>query len=144
MVRLLITDKQLPVLVRAENRKWQKTAMVEMGDSYWVPPVILKKHKWTESAQKHKHFSLIGKRESRLVQCSQRSPCPATKQKQHTNDTSFHATHEKGQSKHKKFSSLYAVTKSHLWVLLRDRSTTPQVYLSYRHKEILKKHLFEE
>jgi len=49
MVRLLITDKQLPVPIRAENRKWKKMATVEMGDTSHVTPVILEKHRWTES-----------------------------------------------------------------------------------------------
>lgn len=29
MIRLLISDKQLPVLIWAVNRKWKKTEMVE-------------------------------------------------------------------------------------------------------------------
>ena len=37
MVRLLITDKQLPVLIRAENRKQKKTAVVEIGDLKCTP-----------------------------------------------------------------------------------------------------------
>lgn len=40
MVRLLITDKQLPVLIRAGNRKWKKTATVETGDISEVPPAM--------------------------------------------------------------------------------------------------------
>lgn len=45
-VRLLITDKQLPVLIRAENRKSKKTAVVETGNISSVPSVVLKKHRW--------------------------------------------------------------------------------------------------
>lgn len=48
MVRLLITNKQLPVLIRAENRKRKKTATVEMAGILSVPPVVLKKHRCTE------------------------------------------------------------------------------------------------
>lgn len=43
MVRLLISDKQLPVLIRAVNRKWKKTEMVEMRAIISAPPVILNK-----------------------------------------------------------------------------------------------------
>lgn len=45
MVRLLIPDKQLPGLIRAENRKWKKMATVQTGNISSVPPVILKKHR---------------------------------------------------------------------------------------------------
>lgn len=56
------------------------------------------------------------------------------KKKQHINDTSFHTTLEKGQSRHK-FSSLYAMTKSHTQILLKDRSTVTQACAHYRKRE---------
>lgn len=43
MVRLLNSDKQLPVLIRAVNRKWKKTEMVEMRAITSAPPVTLNK-----------------------------------------------------------------------------------------------------
>lgn len=59
-------------------------------------------------------------------------------EKEHTNDTSFHAAHKKSQSRQKKFSSLYAMMKSHLWVLLRQNNPSSVSELQ-RDREILKK-----
>lgn len=64
-------------------------------------------------------------------------------EKEHTNDTSFHATHKKSQSR-EKFSSLYATMKSHLWVLLRQNNPSSVSDLQTDTERLSKKHLFEE